>query len=212
MNNKSARSLDWQAQISGEGDCGNEVRNIYDRWASSYDAELRDDAGYLVPGILVDVLTRLAPSDAEVLDAGAGTGLVGELLHKRGYTNLVAMDISAKMLEEANAKGVYRSLLQQTLGQSLDIPSSTFDAVIAVGVFGPTHAPARSFDELIRVTRSGGHIVFSMRIDECTPDNEFGRRLADTADWRCVACSNPFRGFSAHDIEFEFCAWAYCVS
>jgi hypothetical protein len=34
-----------------------------------------------------------------------------------------------------------------------------------MGVFTENHAPPESFDELIRITKPGGHIVFSVRSD-----------------------------------------------
>ena len=47
---------------------------------------------------------------APVLDAGAGTGLVGEWLGILGYPEVEALDISEGMLAVARAKGVYRAL------------------------------------------------------------------------------------------------------
>ena len=47
----------------------------------------------------------------------------------------------------------------------MDFPDNYFAAVISTGVFTEGHAPHSSFDELIRVTKSGGHIVFNVRDD-----------------------------------------------
>ncbi|MBV7331825.1 class I SAM-dependent methyltransferase [Chloroflexi bacterium TSY] len=91
----------------------------------------------------------------------AGTGGVGELLHQRGYRNLVGLDISAGMLAEARQKKIYSDLQVGILGEPLDLPSDTFDAVISVGLFTVEHPPPpSSFEALIRVTKPGGHIVF----------------------------------------------------
>jgi len=48
------------------------------------------------------------------------------------------------------------------MGEPLDFATDSFDAVVSVGVFTVAHAPASSFDELVRVTRPGGHIVFTL--------------------------------------------------
>ena len=41
----------------------------------------------------------------------------------------------------------------------------TFAAVLSSGTITPRHAPAHSFDELIRVAMPGASIVFSLRDD-----------------------------------------------
>ena len=86
-------------------------------------------------------------ADAKVLDAGAGTGLVGERLCEAGYRDLVGIDLSPGMLAVARGKDVYRELRQTNLGESLAFPDDAFDAVISVGVFTTGHAPAHAFDD-----------------------------------------------------------------
>ncbi len=211
MKEQVEQALDWQKRVTSNDDGGTEICQIYDRWASSYDAELRYSSGYLVPQLTIEVLTRLVAPSAKILDAGAGTGLVGEALYERGYCNVVGMDMSANMLKEAAAKGIYRSLQQGALGEPLDMPSNWFDAVVAVGVLGPTHAPTKSFEELVRVTRSCGHIVFSMRVEECVAGGEFCRALDDIMGWRRLTRSVPFRGFAARNVDLRFCIFSYQV-
>ena len=108
----------------------------------------------------MDAFARRVPRHGRILDAGAGTGIVGELLHDAGFEFLVAMDLSQGMLDEAAGKGVYKEFHRMAMGMPLDFPPRYFDGVISVGVFTVGHAPAGSFDELVRVTRPGGHIVF----------------------------------------------------
>lgn len=185
----------------------------YADWAARYDADLREGAGYRVPEVAVELLAARCPvTDATILDAGAGTGIVGELLHGEGYRAVHGLDMSPAMLAQAAAKGVYASLQQATLGEPLDLATDRFDAVVAVGLFGPTHAPAHAFDELIRVTRPGGHVVFTMRTDEVEPNNAFGRRVADSTRWRQVDQRGPFIGFARGRADLRFWAWAFEVS
>ena len=40
-----------------------------------------------------------ANKNIKILDAGAGTGIIGEMLVKQGYTNIDGLDISQKMLD-----------------------------------------------------------------------------------------------------------------
>ena len=47
------------------------------------------------------------------------------------------------------------------LGEPIDYPDDSYDAVAVCGVFTPNHAPASGLDELIRVTRPGGLLLFT---------------------------------------------------
>ncbi|MDP6495205.1 MAG: class I SAM-dependent methyltransferase [Dehalococcoidia bacterium] len=142
-----------------------ELRERYDYWAKTYETDLTKDFGWYGPLRAVEAGVRYIPEGARVLDAGAGTGLVGRLLAEEGYANLVAMDLSEGMLAEARKKDVYNEFHQMVMGEILDFPSDSFDAVISVGVLTVGHAPASSLYELVRVTRPGGHIIYTLRPD-----------------------------------------------
>jgi predicted TPR repeat methyltransferase len=53
-----------------------EVRDRYEAWASDYDSDLTDTYDYSLPKATVEDFWRWVPRTANVLDAGAGTGLV----------------------------------------------------------------------------------------------------------------------------------------
>ncbi len=142
-----------------------ELAERYDQWAESYDQELEQDYGWQIPQLMADLLSRFTSSNDRILDAGAGTGLVGQYLGLLGYGNMVAVDISNEMLNKAREKGVYQEFHQMDLGEILDFPDDLFDAVVCAGVLTFSHAPARSLYEMVRVTKSGGHILFSLRTD-----------------------------------------------
>lgn len=142
-----------------------ELQARYDEWAADYDADLERDFGYLGPQRGADILEQYAPTNGRILDAGAGTGLVGSALKAKGYGSIVAMDLSNGMLEEAKKTGAYEGFDQMVLGETLGYETDTFDATISIGTFTQGHAPASGFDELVRVTKPGGHIVYSVRAD-----------------------------------------------
>ena len=120
--------------------------------------------GYKIPGVLAGFLGRyLRPTNGTLLDAGAGTGIMGEIMSLLGYKELVAMDLSSGMLEKAKQKGVYREVHHMVMGEHLDFPDNKFAGTMAVGVLSVGHAPPESFAELIRCTRPGGYIIFSVR-------------------------------------------------
>ena len=51
---------------------------------------------------------------------------------------------------------------KQVLGEMLDFADASFVATVCTGVFTAGHAPPCAFDELLRVTRPGGHLIFSV--------------------------------------------------
>jgi len=140
-----------------------EIAGIYDSWAETYDAEMAA-AGYRHPSICLALLARHLPRGAQpVLDAGAGTGLIGEWLGIVGYPRVEALDISPGMLAVAARKGVYQALHQAALGGPLPFGDGAFAAVIAAGVFTSGHVGAEGLDELIRICHRSGVIVLTVK-------------------------------------------------
>ncbi len=170
-----------------------ELAARYDEWAASYESDMGDHGG---PREATEVLARYAGPDAHVLDAGCGTGLAGELLAARGFRNLEGLDLSPGMLREAAGKGCYAALHQGILGEPLNLPSSSFDAVLVVGVFARVHAPSSSLTELVRISKPGGYIVFTLR-PEFYVDSDFKATmtaLSEAGSWRHVETTKPFDG------------------
>lgn len=142
-----------------------ELEAGYDGWAEAYDGDLVS-FGYRLPAIVSGLFGRyVSPDEGPLLDAGAGTGLIGESLALLGYGPLTGIDLSPGMLKAAERKKVYEALRRMRLGDPLDFPEDHFAATTAVGVLTTGHAKADSFDELVRVTRTGGHMIFSVRVD-----------------------------------------------
>ena len=140
-----------------------EVARHYDRWAATYDAEMAR-FGYRHPTIGLALLARHLPKGAApVLDAGAGTGLIGEWLAIMGYPLVEALDISEGMLAVAKAKNVYAAFHQLALGGPLPFADGHYAGIIAVGVFTTGHVGAEGLDELIRICRAGGVIVLTVK-------------------------------------------------
>ena len=191
-----------------------ELAERYDQWAKDYDSDLEQDFGWLGPQKAAEAFARHVAKAAQVLDAGAGTGLVGQILASMGYTKLVAIDFSAGMLDEARKKDVYQEFHQMVMGETLGFGNGAFDAVVSVGVLTVGHAPASSLDELVRITRAGGHIVFSLRPDVYL-DSGFKEKqeaLATAGKWRLVEEGEKFQPLSKGEPEVLHQVWVYQVS
>jgi SAM-dependent methyltransferase len=190
-----------------------ELAERYNQWAKDYDTDLDEGFGWLGPQRAVEFFARHVPKVARILDAGAGTGLVGELLTGQSYNNLVAMDLSSGMLEEARKKNAYREFHQMVMGEPLNFATDSFDAIISVGVLTVGHAPASSLDELVRITKPGGHIVFSLRPD-VYKDSGFKEQqdtLKSEGKWRLVEVSEEFQPLPKGEPDVYHQIWVYQV-
>ena len=121
-------------------------RRIYREWAETYDSQTRNEFGWMgfIPAA-EEFSKRVTDTGSRILDAGCGTGLSGVALARQGYENIHGRDLSPEMLAIAKETGAYKSLAEVDLTAPLP-ESGSFDAVIAVGVFGfgppdPEHIP-----------------------------------------------------------------------
>ncbi len=141
----------------GAGDSAT-MQARYDLWAKNYDADLTATESYLAPARTVAVFKDLAEPSARILDAGCGTGFVGEELAKAGYAHIDGLDYSQGMLDQAAAKGIYADLMQADLNQPIALDDQSYDAVVQVG--STLHVDGSCFREFSRILRPGGYLVF----------------------------------------------------
>ena len=191
-----------------------ELAERYDQWAKNYDHDLEQDFEWLGPQRAAEVFTKYVSKDSRILDAGAGTGLVGKFLSENGYSQIVAMDMSGGMLEEARKKNVYQDFHQMVMGDTLGFETGSFDAVVSVGVLTVGHAPASSLGELVRITRPGGFIVFSLRPDvyELAGFKEKQAELEAVGTWKLAEESENFQPLPKGEPEVLHQVWVYQVS
>jgi len=190
-----------------------DLKEAYDQWAEKYDAHVTA-FGYQIPAVAAGLLGKYVTTDTTpILDAGAGTGLMGSILDAIGYRGQVGIDISAGMLDKANQRGVYRDLHQMVLGEKLDFPSDYFGACQSIGVFTAGHAPASAFDELVRVLCLGGYIIFSLLEDVYMPKGYKDKfeALEKDGKWQLVEKTKKFPGLPLEDPDLFHRVYVYRV-
>ena len=191
-----------------------ELTSEYDGWASEYDADLKT-LGFSAPRAGAELLAKyVADKGAKVLDAGAGTGMVGEELAGQGFKRITALDMSPGMLTTAKEKGVYEALVVGELGKPLPFETDGFAGTTCIGVLTIGHAPAEALDELVRVTKAGGPVVFSMRTDFYTEGGFDVKQAALEAagTWRLLDRGAPFQPMPHGEPDIWYEMWAYEVS
>ncbi|MEE4202621.1 MAG: class I SAM-dependent methyltransferase [Halieaceae bacterium] len=141
-----------------------DLEDGYRDWARDYDADLVENAGYVAPKQCADTLSDMMASRNErILDAGCGTGLVGQYLAESGFRAIDGLDYSPDMLEQAAAKGCYSDLMRADLNQALNIPDNQYSATACVGTFTSGHVAPQALHELVRVTSPEGAVCFTVR-------------------------------------------------
>ena len=151
-----AGRVDWVIRAPDNA----EMRRRYDIWAAQYDSDVGSMEDYIAPARLTEVVARVLDPAAHVIDAGAGTGLVGQALKAEGFGRLTALDFSQKMLDMAAKKGIYQALHQCDLSRQTDLPEDMADALVTCGT--TTQVPSASLREYVRLVRPGGKIVFAV--------------------------------------------------
>lgn len=154
-----------------------DVAALYDRWADSYEADM-STAGYRHPAICLALLARHLPAGpGPILDAGCGTGLLGDWLKITGYPQAEGLDISEGMLAVAARKGAYDALHKLALGRPLPFADGHFAGVVSAGVFTTGHVGPEGLDELIRIC--SGVIVLTVK--DALWQTGFGQRVDELA-------------------------------
>ena len=151
------KDLDVQKSQNDE-----EIKSVYDEWATRYD----DDNDALLgtvsqPNCVKLLASHLQDKTASIIDVGCGTGLVGSYLAKAGFQHFDGIDISQEMLNQAQDRG-YQTLFTGSLNERLPIDDDHYDACLCVGVFTHGHVSAAGLRELVRITRSGGFVCFTV--------------------------------------------------
>ena len=177
-----------------------ETAEVYDDWAEDYEQHMKN-VGYTHPAMVAAMVARhVALTQEQVLDAGAGTGVLGEILTALGYPNIIGLDASEGMLKIADLKNNYLQLTNQFLGQALTFDDDAFALVVSSGVFTQGHAPLEGLDELVRVTRCGGHLVFSIARTYLDGPFEQKRQQLEQANlWRLVGHSERYNSAPLED-------------
>jgi ubiquinone/menaquinone biosynthesis C-methylase UbiE len=174
-----------------------ELTERYDAWAEDYEEDLTMYGGKRMTNIMSDLVQRhINPGTGTILDAGAGTGKLGDLIIPFGHNDLIGIDISENMLKLARKKGTYKHLEKMILGEDLNFGTNTFSHFVATVVFREIHIPSKAFDELIRVTKPGGLGIFVICdiINGASPYIDKQNALEKEGKWKLIEASDPFAG------------------
>lgn len=141
------------------------VELLFDQYAPRFERSLVEGLGYRGPQILLDGLKASGFAWAShALDLGCGTGLMGEVL-RPFCTTLSGVDLSARMLEKARAKGIYDHLEKADIA-SLELSARRFDLIVAADVFIYLGALEQVIGWCVGSLSPGGRLAFTVELTE----------------------------------------------
>jgi predicted TPR repeat methyltransferase len=176
----SSTAAHLAAATSGEGapERGSDayVTETFDRFAATFDQNLAN-LGYRAPHLVAAALKDAVGEGtvlADVLDAGCGTGLCGELLRPHAL-KLVGVDLSSGMVNAAKAKGHYDELHVAELSAFMRRYNAAFDAVISADTFVYFGALEEAFAAAAQCLKKPRTLIFTL--EEMPVDDQRDYRL-----------------------------------
>jgi predicted TPR repeat methyltransferase len=144
------------------------AKTFFDNLAADFDTHLTERLQYRAPALIAEGLRGLRPNvsgfDA-VLDVGCGTGLMGVALRAEfALQRLVGIDLSEKMLLEAQKRGLYHELVAGDAVTVMGVRSDMFDLIVAADVMIYVGDLMPVFTEVARLLKPGGMFAFTTEI------------------------------------------------
>jgi predicted TPR repeat methyltransferase len=140
------------------------VAKVFDGYAERFDAHLVGELEYSAPREIAALIEQHLAEGAllDVLDLGCGTGLAGAEFSGRAR-QLVGVDLSRNMLEQARRKNLYTRLEESDLqGMMLGEAAASYDLILAADVFIYIGKLEGIVAEAKRLLRPGGMFGFSV--------------------------------------------------
>ena len=177
---------------------GDTIKTLFDGCADIFENQLVGKLAYDIPRQLHRLLGRHAGERrfTRVADLGCGTGLMGQ--HLAHADELVGIDLSPKMLDQARMKNLYTRLVASDLIEFLDAESGTFDLFVAADVLVYMGTLDALFKAALARARPGALFAFSTETAsegdwQLQPSGryahtpEFVRRCAEAVGWSVLA-------------------------
>jgi len=174
------------------------IKEHYDELCTNYE-EIYLRAGFHDPKKCAELteeffaLSGKTREEAEVLDMGCGTGLVGKYLNEYGFKKVTGLDASRGMLDECEKTkpGVHCELIELFLGQPDKYPErlhNKYDIVTASGILADNHLDTSVFEEMLMTLKQNGLAIFATRTEYLTKYayGPYMKKLEDEKKWKFV--------------------------
>lgn len=152
------------------------IKKVYNRYTPIYNIAFNS---CLQPGrkLATQFINTNLPSGAKILEVGVGTGL--SLPFYNSQLEITGIDVAADMLSKAqllvkNKRLHHVKALLEMNAEFLKFPDHSFDAVVAMYVVSVVPDLERFIDEITRVCKPGGDIIF---VNHFQSNNKLARAI-----------------------------------
>ncbi|XP_041370523.1 demethylmenaquinone methyltransferase-like [Gigantopelta aegis] len=175
-------SIQVTGQVFKTGNTTEDVIGIYDQWVKDDHYQKDTNPSFYKAHIYAcEDIESFFPGDrskVKVIDIGAGTGRVSEVLLGKGFRLMDALEPSEGMLEKARKLNVYQRIINECISDKrLPIQNDYYDLAIVSGAMGEGHIPVVALHEMARIVRPGGVLSIAMREEFVTSCAEYKDRL-----------------------------------
>lgn len=176
------------------------VEALFDGYASQFNAHVVQQLHYDAPAVLVQRIAASGRRFGHALDLGCGTGLCGRLLKPLAGA-VDGIDLSANMLDEAQALGVYQLLEQAELTQFLRATERRYDLAIAADVLIYLGDLQPVFAGVARVLQPGGVFCCTVELVDDAQDVVLRPSLRYAHSERYLRALAKANGFAVEHCE-----------
>jgi predicted TPR repeat methyltransferase len=149
--------------------CPTYVSNLFNNYALYYDQHVQGPLHYSLPHIIGRALHQLNCTKVlNAIDLGCGTGLSGVVLRELSE-HLTGVDIAAKMLSQARAKGIYDQLIESELITFLQQDKQHYELAVAADVLPYIGELDTLFSAVNQHLTHEGLFIFTHEISENQP-------------------------------------------
>ena len=179
------------------------VAELFDGLAERFERHLVGRLQYRVPHRVADIVLERHPRRRlDLLDLGCGTGLLGLCLGRLDG-DLVGVDLSARMLDQAKPLGIYAELRQGDALKELRATSAArYDCIAACDVFIYVGDLSDLIPTAFHALRSGGTLIFSCE-EASAAEGELRLRASGRYAHSRASIANLCRDAGFADCTFE---------
>lgn len=141
---------------------------LYDAFAPEYDETMK----HLDSKVIQTAISLLGKKRYKnVLDLACGTGTFGKMFKNR-FNMITGVDISQKMLDQAQKTKAYQKLVHSSIGAFFDTTKKKYDLIMALEVSGYLDTLPLFFESVRTHLTADGVFIFSAENTEADKDQE----------------------------------------